>query len=126
MQPYIYYAEVVKVIDGDTITVNVDLGYDTWLYNQKVRLAGIDTPESRINLKRFPERTKEKELGLEAKELVKSLCGDKVKIISQGKGKYGRILGIVYTLDDKNINQTLIDNDLAVEYWGGTKTKVWG
>ena len=126
MQPYIYYAEVVKVIDGDTITVNVDLGYDTWLYNQKVRLAGIDTPESRINLKRFPERTKEKELGLEAKELVKSLCGDKVKIISQGKGKYGRILGIVYTLDDKNINQTIIDNDLAVEYWGGTKTKVWG
>lgn len=126
MQPYIYYAEVVKVIDGDTITVNVDLGYDTWLYNQKVRLAGIDTPESRINLKRFPERTKEKELGLEAKELVKSLCGDKVKIISQGKGKYGRILAIVYTLDDKNINQTLIDNDLAVEYWGGTKTKVWG
>ena len=126
MQPYIYYAEVVKVIDGDTITVNVDLGYDTWLYNQKVGLAGIDSPESRINLKRFPERTKEKELGLEAKELVKSLCGNKVKIISQGKGKYGRILGIVYTLDDKNINQTLIDNDLAVEYWGGTKTKVWG
>ncbi len=126
MQPYIYYAQVVKIIDGDTITVNVDLGYDTWLYNQKVRLTGIDCPESRINLKRFPERTKEKELGLKAKELVKSLCGDKVKIISQGKGKYGRILGTVYTLDDKNINQTLIDNDLAVEYWGGTKTKVWG
>ena len=126
MQPFHYYATVTKITDGDTITVNVDLGYDLWLEGQKVRLAGIDTPESRINIKKYPERTKEKELGLKAKEVLRGLCGEKIILKSLGKGKYGRILGVCYTPEGININDELINQDLAVEYWGGKKTKIWG
>ena len=68
----------------------------------------------------------EKKLGLAAKERLKELCSGKFKIKSLGKGKYGRILGIPYTEDGKDICKMLIDEGHAVEYHGGTKTKVWG
>ena len=127
MDLYIYKADVIKITDGDTITVNIDLGFDTALKNQKVRLYGIDTPESRINLKRYPERIQQKELGFAAKDLLTKLCGPQILLQSLGKGKYGRILGICYQLETKiNINEELIKNNLAVKYFGGTKTKVWG
>ena len=114
--PFVYNAILDRVIDGDTIDVNLDLGFDVILQKQRVRLAGIDTPESRTR------NLEEKALGLKAKDRLIELCVGSFKIQSLGKGKYGRILGIPYTEDGKSICQILIDEGHAVEYWGGKKT----
>ena len=118
--PFVYNAILERVIDGDTIDVTLDLGFDVKLHKQRVRLAGIDTPESRTR------DLAEKKLGLAAKERLKELCFGKFKIKSLGKGKYGRIIGIPYTENGEDICQILIKEGHAVEYHGGTKTKVWG
>lgn len=128
---FVYNATLDRIIDGDTLDCILDLGFDVKLHKQRVRLAGIDTPESRINTKRYPDRAEEKVLGLKAKERLKELCGGKFKIKSLGKGKYGRILGIPYTEDGQDICAILISEHLAVDYWGGTKLAsvkdgVWG
>ena len=119
-KPFVYNCTLDRVVDGDTVDVNLDLGFSVILAKQRVRLAGIDTPESRTRDKA------EKVLGLQAKELLKSLCEDGFVVESLGKGKYGRILGVLYDSDGNSLNQKIIDAGLAVEYWGGTKTKVWG
>jgi micrococcal nuclease len=119
-EPYIYKATIERVVDGDTIDVTLDLGFDVRLHKQRCRLAGIDTPESRTR------DLAEKKLGLDAKERLKELCIGSITIKSFGKGKYGRILAIPYTEDGKDICQLLIKEGHAVEYWGGKKTKVWG
>ena len=123
---FVYNATLDRIIDGDTFDCILDLGFDVKLHKQRVRLAGIDTPESRINTKRYPKRAKEKIMGKAAKERLKELCVGKFKVKSLGKGKYGRILGIPYTEDGKDICQMLIDEGHAVEYHGGKKVKVWG
>ena len=120
VEAFIYNCKLDRVIDGDTIDVHIDLGFGVWLYKQRVRLAGIDTPESRTR------NRVEKALGLLAKSRLSELCGEQLMIKSLGKGKYGRILGIPYTLDGQDICQQLIKENHAVEYWGGKKTKVWG
>ena len=114
--PFVYNAILDRVVDGDTIDVVLDLGFDVKLHKQRVRLAGIDTPESRTR------NLAEKALGLKAKDRLIELCVGQFKIQSLGKGKYGRILGIPFTEDDKNICQMLIEEGHAVEYWGGKKT----
>ena len=114
--PFVYNAILDRVIDGDTIDVTLDLGFDVMLHKQRVRLAGIDTPESRTR------NLEEKALGLKAKERLTELCVGSFKIQSLGKGKYGRILGIPFTEDGKSICELLIKEGHAVEYWGGTKT----
>jgi micrococcal nuclease len=114
--PFVYNAELDRVIDGDTLDCILDLGFDVKLHKQRIRLAGIDTPESRTR------NLKEKALGLKAKDRLIELCVGSFKVQSLGKGKYGRILGIPYTEDGKSICQILIDEGHAVEYWGGTKT----
>jgi micrococcal nuclease len=119
-EAYIYNATLDRIVDGDTFDCILDLGFDVKLHKQRVRLAGIDTPESRTR------DLAEKKLGLAAKERLKELCVGKIKIKSLGKGKYGRILGIPYTEDGKDICQTLIDEGHAVAYDGGKKTMVWG
>jgi micrococcal nuclease len=114
--------KVVKVVDGDTIDVDIDLGFSISFFS-RVRLAGIDTPESRtINLK-------EKALGLEVKEkLKKELAAAKDVVIKTEKPdsseKYGRILGWVF-LDgsDVSLNQRLINEGYAWTYGGDTKIK---
>ena len=114
--------KVHKVVDGDTIDVDIDLGFSVSFFS-RVRLAGIDTPESRtINLK-------EKALGLEVKEkLKKELAAAKDVVIKTEKPdsseKYGRILGWVF-LDgsDVSLNQKLINEGYAWTYGGGTKIK---
>tara|TARA_E500000318_G_scaffold105508_1_gene112488 strand:+ start:600 stop:956 length:357 start_codon:yes stop_codon:yes gene_type:complete len=116
---YHYKAVLVRVIDGDTIDVDIDLGFDVWLKKQRIRLAGIDSPECRTRNK-F-----EKALGLAAKERLIELCSAEMQIESLGKGKYGRILGIPKTADGTSMCQILIDEGHAVEYWGGKKVKVW-
>ena len=109
--PFVYNAILDRVIDGDTIDVNLDLGFDVILQKQRVRLAGIDTPESRTR------NLEEKALGLKAKDRLIELCVGSFKIQSLGKGKYGRILGIPYTEDGKDICQMLIEEGhAAVSY----------
>ena len=119
-QPFVYHAILEKVVDGDTIDVTLDLGFDVRLYKQRCRLAGIDTPESRTR------DLAEKKLGLAAKDRLKELCVGKIKIQSLGKGKYGRILAIPFTEDGKDMCKILIEEGHAVVYDGGKKTKVWG
>jgi micrococcal nuclease len=114
-KPYYYNCTLDRVIDGDTIDVNIDLGFDVILSKQRVRLAGIDTPESRTR------NLAEKALGLKAKDRLKELCGDKLQLLSLGSGKYGRILGIPHTEEGKDICELLKKEGHAVEYWGGTK-----
>jgi micrococcal nuclease len=117
-----YVKEVTNVVDGDTIDVVIDLGFDI-LFQSRVRLAGIDTPESRTSDKA------EKVLGLEAKEyLKKSIKAAKTVVIRTEKmdssEKYGRILGWVY-LDGSNnsINNEMIEKGYAWGYLGETKVK---
>ena len=119
-QPYYYNCTLDRVIDGDTIDVDIDLGFNVVLSKQRVRLHGIDTPESRTR------DLAEKKLGLAAKERLKELCGEKLQLLSLGKGKYGRILGIPHTENGEDICKMLIKEGHAVEYWGGKKSKVWG
>jgi len=114
-KPYYYNCRLVKVIDGDTIDVDIDLGFEVILSKQRVRLAGIDTPESRTR------NLAEKALGLKAKERLIELCGEKLQLLSLGSGKYGRILGIPHTEEGEDICELLKKEGHAVEYWGGTK-----
>lgn len=119
-RPYIYNCNLVRIVDGDTLDADIDLGFSTVLSKQRIRLAGIDTPESRTR------NLAEKALGLEAKKLLTHLCSDGFVLESLGKGKYGRILGVLFDEHGFSINQKLVIAGLAVEYWGGKKTKVWG
>ena len=116
---YQYKAIITKVIDGDTVDVDIDLGFEVWLRNQRIRLYGIDTPESRTSDK------VEKVFGNLAKDKILSFCPVGAKIVLQTKaddsrGKYGRILGELI-VDDINVNQYMIDNSYAVEYFGKSK-----
>jgi micrococcal nuclease len=120
---YEYFVKEVKnVVDGDTIDVIIDLGFDI-LFASRVRLAGIDTPESRTTDKA------EKALGLEAKEyLKKSLKDAKSVVIKTEKmdssEKYGRILGWVYVNGDTvSLNDKMINDGYAWGYMGETKIK---
>ena len=114
--------KVHKVVDGDTIDVDIDLGFDI-SFSSRVRLAGIDTPESRTT------DLKEKTLGVEVKEkLKKEIAAAKDIVIKTEKPdsseKYGRILGWIF-LDGNTVslNQQLIDQGYAWTYGGGTKIK---
>ena len=114
--------KVNKIVDGDTIDVDIDLGFDI-SFSSRVRLAGIDTPESRTT------DLKEKALGLEVKEKIKKeLAAAKDVVIKTEKPdsseKYGRILGWVF-LDGSGVslNQKLINEGYAWTYGGGTKIK---
>ena len=113
-----YNAIVRRVVDRDTMDVTLDLGFDI-LYNNRIRLLGIDTPESRTR------DLEEKKLGLAAKDRVKELCpvGSTVtvKTTKDGRGKFGRILGEIY-VGDVNVNKLLVEEGHAVEYFGGKKT----
>ena len=100
------------------------LGFSVYLHKRSVRIAGIDTPESRINLKKYPERAKEKELGLLAKARLKEYLRGQITVKSYGTDKYGRILGDLYC-ERGNVADLLKSEKLAVDYDGGTKTKVW-
>ena len=111
--------EVVRVVDGDTVDVVFDLGFSLFK-KERVRLAGIDTPESRTR------DLDEKKLGLEAKAKVNFELMNAKKIIckTEKEGKYGRILGWIY-LDEmaSSLNEHLIASGYAWEYDGGKKNK---
>ena len=116
--------EIVKVLDGDTIDVLIDLGFDLYK-KERVRIAGVDTPEKRTR------NLEEKELGIDAtnwlkKELEDVLAGDDELIIRTelhgGVGKYGRLLGWLYVGDEElSLNEQMITQGYAHAYDGGTK-----
>lgn len=113
-EPYEYIAYVRSIYDGDTIKVDIDLGFNTWIKNMGIRLYGIDTPEI---------RGEERPDGLISKEFVLNRIpiGSKIYIqtIKDKTGKYGRYLGIIYYGDPLNLinlNEELVANGLAEEY----------
>lgn len=114
---YKYKVNVTKVVDGDTIDVDIDLGFGMCYKKQRVRLMGIDTPESRTR------DLEEKFYGLLSKEFLKNcLKGKTVFLISHDKGKFGRILGELFIEgNDLSVNQQMIKENHAVPYFGQSK-----
>jgi len=117
-----YKCKVTKVVDGDTVDVDIDLGFGVWLRDQRVRLYGIDTPESRTS------DVQEKFFGQRAKAfLEKWVTAGDVTLRTKtydAKGKFGRILGELWYAGTHNINQKLIDNHHAVAYHGQSKEEI--
>jgi len=135
-QEHIYKCKVVRIVDGDTIDVDIKLGFRMRIEKQRCRFYNIDTPESRINTKdegliggkTLSQRRKEKKLGLASKARMKKLCCKEVYIESLDGGKpekYGRLLVNLFTLEGINIGKLLIDEGHAVKYSGGKKKHVW-
>jgi micrococcal nuclease len=131
---YEYHCKIVKVVDGDTVDVDIDLGFGVWLKKERVRVNGIDTPESRTRDK------EEKKFGLISKNRVKQLLpvGSTQILKTESdrngedkKGKFGRILGdFVFTksvdggrLTDR-LSDVLIDENMAVKYHGQSKDDI--
>lgn len=121
---YEYRAKLVKVVDGDTVDVDIDLGFGVWLKSERVRIMGIDTPESRTRDK------VEKIFGLAAKERLKQLI-EKDTILKtfaakdgeDMKGKFGRILGD-FIIEDRMVTEIMIEEGHAVKYYGQNKADV--
>ena len=113
---YTYKAKLDRLVDGDTVDAHIDLGFDITIH-KRIRLAGIDSPESRTR------DLEEKARGLASKDKLVELLGDGEFIVeSKEVGKYGRVLGTLI-VGDVNINDTLVQEGFAVEYWGGKKNK---
>ena len=124
---YEYRCKVVKIIDGDTVDVDIDLGFGVWLKKERIRMFGIDTPESRTR------DLDEKKYGLMAKDYITRLLDDEGGIVlkthKDAEGKYGRILGefVVYdaaTDSSRTLNQIMIDLHYGVEYHGQSKQDI--
>ena len=122
---YEYRFKVLKVIDGDTVDIDIDLGFGTWIRNERVRIMGIDTPESRTS------NDIEKKFGLAAKSRLQELLGEtailKTQVSKKGedmKGKFGRILGNFATEDGRNCADILCEEGHAVTYFGGAKEDI--
>ena len=123
--PYIYRIKSVgRVVDGDTIDADIDLGFDISL-TKRIRLAGIDTPESRT------KDLDEKKLGLDAKYWLKHQLEDAFDVVIRTEKpdsteKYGRIIGHLFINgQDESLNNQMITEGYALPYDGGTKDKDW-
>ena len=123
---YEYKCKILRVVDGDTVDIDIDLGFGIWMHKERVRMMGIDTPESRTRDK------VEKAFGLASKERLKELLpiGSiqhlKTEIDRSGedkKGKFGRILGD-FIVDDKRCTDILVEEGHAVAYFGGSKDEI--
>ena len=118
---YQYKCKIIKVLDGDTVDIDLDLGFKIILANQRVRLAGVDTPESRTTI------AEEKVRGLlSKKKLAEKLPIGSWQIIETQKpdsndDKFGRILGVFILEDGTRVNDWLIQNNYAVPYKGENK-----
>jgi micrococcal nuclease len=126
---YEYRVKIVKVVDGDTVDVDIDLGFGVWLKKQRVRLFGIDTPESRTR------DLVEKRFGNMEKDYLKSRLSSGAILGTRldKKGKFGRILGEFFVLDNEghpqfevkvNVNEELIAKHHAVAYHGQSKEEI--
>lgn len=129
---YEYRAKILRVVDGDTVDVDIDLGFGVWMHKERVRMMGIDTPESRTRDK------VEKKFGLASKEYVKaylpigSMQVLKTEIDKSGedkKGKFGRILGDFLVYDSKQdaqkkLTEIMISRGYGVAYHGQSKDDI--
>tara|TARA_R110000751_G_scaffold86780_1_gene172474 strand:+ start:217 stop:642 length:426 start_codon:yes stop_codon:yes gene_type:complete len=123
-----YKCVITKIIDGDTVDVDIDLGFDCWLRKQRIRLYGIDTPESRTRDKQ------EKRYGLAAKKFVENFIpvGSSAILITKEKGKYGRYLGDLKAggkwrdmkVGGKWLCKELLKHHHAVQYFGQSKKDI--
>ena len=120
-----YDVHVVKVVDGDTVDVDIDLGFGVCLKDERVRIMGIDTPESRTSDK------VEKVFGLAAKDRLYSLLEKDAKLITTEdksgedmKGKFGRILGDFRAGDGRLVTEIMIAEGHCVPYFGGSKEEI--
>ena len=127
---YEYRCKLLKVVDGDTVDVDIELGFGVVLSDERVRIMGIDTPESRTSDK------VEKLFGLAAKNRLKELLGKKAVLKTQiakdgedMKGKFGRVLGDFNVYDSRTdswrpVTQVLMDEGHCVDYYGGSKEEI--
>ena len=122
---YEYRCNVVHIVDGDTVDVDIDLGFGVWMKKQRIRLYGIDTPESRTR------DLEEKKYGLAAKAFLSGMLDDKagitLKTHKDKEGKFGRILGELWRTTnyaDQSINEYMVEKGHAVEYYGQSKEAI--
>ena len=120
---YTYRAKVVHIVDGDTVDLDIDLGFSVWLRKTRIRLLGIDTPECRTR------DLEEKVYGMMAKDFVKDSIpvGTEVivKTVLDNEGKFGRVLGEVFMLNNEtSLNEQLLEAHLAVPYEGQSKEEI--
>ena len=120
-----YDVVLLKCVDGDTVDVDIDLGFGVWLKDERVRIMGIDTPESRTRDK------VEKVFGTAAKNRLKELLENGGKLITTEnksgedmKGKFGRILGDFRAPDGKLVTDIMIEEGHCVAYFGGSKEEI--
>ena len=118
---YEYRCEIVRIIDGDTAVVDIDLGFGVWMKGEKIRFMGIDTPESRTSDK------EEKVFGLYAKEYVKKHIPERsiqvLKTFKDETGKFGRILGD-FIIEDTTLITKMIDEGIGAPYHGQSKSEI--
>ena len=122
---YEYQCKIVRVVDGDTTDVDIDLGFGTWLRKQRIRLNGIDTPESRTR------DLEEKKFGLLAKEKLQTLLATArvLRTFKDDRGKFGRILGdfdVYYSGEDRwtSLVEVMIKDNYGVAYHGQSKEEI--
>ena len=117
---YDYQCKIVRVIDGDSIILDIDLGFSHWIHGESVRLYCVDCPECRSRDK------EEKAAGFLAKEFVEDALhvGGTYRLQTKEKGKFGRYLGTIYLTDDTSINAALVTEHLAVPYTGQNKKEI--
>ena len=120
-----YKCKIKRVVDGDTVDVDIDLGFGVWYLDQRIRLYGIDTPESRTR------DLVEKKFGKAAGRYLKAMLGKEctMRTHKDAKGKFGRILGEFIVFDAhsdawRSVNQLMIENHLAVAYFGQSKDDI--
>ena len=124
---YEYKALINRVVDGDTVDIDIDLGFGIWMKDERVRIMGIDTPESRTR------DLVEKAFGLASKARLKELIPEgsiqtlKTEVDKDGedaKGKFGRILGDFLSEGGRRVTEILIEEGHAVDYYGGSKEEI--
>jgi micrococcal nuclease len=117
---YEYNCKIVRVVDGDTVDVDIDLGFSHWIHNERIRLYGVDTPECRTR------DDEEKAAGLLAKAFIEDALhvGGTYTLSTKEKGKFGRYLGVIMLSDRTSINAALVSEHLAVPYMGQSKQDI--
>ena len=118
---YTYSCKILRIVDGDTVDVDIDLGFGVWMHRERVRMYGIDTPESRTSDK------EEKVYGNLSKQFVKDQLpiGSMQTLVTHKDktGKFGRILGD-FLIEGKSLGETMVDKALAVRYNGEDKAEI--
>ena len=117
-----YKCKILRIVDGDTVDVDIDLGFGIWRHRERVRLVGIDTPEVRT------KDLDEKQKGIETRDWLRErILGKKVLLHTNKRGKFGRWLGTIWEIEqvkpdfENSYNKKLINEGLAKEYWGGKR-----